>query len=106
MFAHTFANCITVENCMPYVGLPLQLFSHWYDLDVIEEDAFLKWKEDISQEGSLSGKHYRLFVLFTRKNYHLEIRIWNSSNNFVRISALLMRSSINIKCAFSQFFHG
>jgi len=35
------------------------LFSHWYDLDVIEEDAFLKWKEDISH--SFPGKGKALF---------------------------------------------
>ena len=32
------------------------MFSHWYDLDVIEEDAFLKWKEDISHNFPGKGK--------------------------------------------------
>ncbi|XP_065911089.1 eukaryotic translation initiation factor 4 gamma 2-like isoform X2 [Dysidea avara] len=37
-------------------GLLLRMFSHWYDLDVIEEDAFLKWKEDISHNFPGKGK--------------------------------------------------
>lgn len=37
-------------------GLLLRLFSYWYELDVIEEDAFLKWKEDISHNFPGKGK--------------------------------------------------
>ena len=48
---------------MPHVGLLLRLFSHWYDLDVIEEDAFLKWKEDISH--NFPGKGKALFQVNT-----------------------------------------
>lgn len=40
-------------------GLLLRLFSYWYDMDVVDEEAFLKWKEDISQE--FPGKGQALF---------------------------------------------
>lgn len=40
-------------------GLLLRLFSYWYDMDVIEEEAFLKWKEDLSQQ--YPGKGQALF---------------------------------------------
>lgn len=41
------------------LGLLLRLFSYWYDMDVIEEEAFLKWKEDLSQQ--YPGKGQALF---------------------------------------------
>ena len=40
-------------------GLLLRLFSYWYDMDVIEEEAFIKWKEDLSQQ--YPGKGQALF---------------------------------------------
>ena len=39
--------------------LLLRLFSYWYDMDVIEEEAFIKWKEDLSQP--YPGKGQALF---------------------------------------------
>ena len=44
-------------SAMP--GLLLRLFSYWYDMDVIEEEAFIKWKEDLSQQ--YPGKGQALF---------------------------------------------
>ena len=41
------------------LGLLLRLFSYWYDMDVIEEETFLKWKEDLSQQ--YPGKGQALF---------------------------------------------
>lgn len=40
-------------------GLLLRLFSYLYDMDVIEEESFFKWKEDVSQE--YPGKGQALF---------------------------------------------
>ena len=40
-------------------GLLLRLFSYWYEMDVVDEEAFLGWKEDISQE--YPGKGDALF---------------------------------------------
>lgn len=34
---------------MLIVGLLLRWFTALYELEIIEEDAFLRWKEDISQ---------------------------------------------------------
>lgn len=39
--------------------LLLRLFSYWYNMDVIEEEAFIKWKEDLSQP--YPGKGQALF---------------------------------------------
>jgi len=40
-------------------GLLLRLFTYMYDLEVVEEDAFLKWKEDLND--SYPGKGKALF---------------------------------------------
>ena len=58
-----FTLLYTKKNYTPHVGLLLQLFSNWYDLDVTEEDAFLKWKEDISH--AFLGKEKVLFQINT-----------------------------------------
>ena len=42
-----------------YVGMLLRLFSYLYDMDVIEEESFFKWKEDVPQE--FPGKGQALF---------------------------------------------
>ena len=39
--------------------LLLRLFAYWYNMDVIEEEAFIKWKEDLSQP--YPGKGQALF---------------------------------------------
>lgn len=37
-------------------GLMLRVFSYLYDMDVVEEEAFMKWREDISQQFPGKGK--------------------------------------------------
>ena len=37
-------------------GLMLRMFSYLYEMDVVEEEAFMKWKEDISQQYPGKGK--------------------------------------------------
>ncbi|XP_076851068.1 eukaryotic translation initiation factor 4 gamma 2b [Brachyhypopomus gauderio] len=37
-------------------GMLLRYFVHFYDMEIIEEDAFLAWKEDITQEFPGKGK--------------------------------------------------
>lgn len=34
----------------------LRYFVHFYDMEIIEEEAFLAWKEDISQDFPGKGK--------------------------------------------------
>ena len=34
----------------------LRFFVHFYDMEIIEEEAFLAWKEDITQEFPVKGK--------------------------------------------------
>ena len=62
---------IFFPECLKYMyalytisGLLLRLFSYWYDMDVIEEEAFMKWKEDLSQQ--YPGKGQALFQV----SYH------------------------------------
>ena len=52
-----------------FVGLLLRLFSYLYDMDVIEEECFFKWKEDVSQEFPGKGQ-----ALFQVKGLRLTIR--------------------------------
>ncbi|CAL9696674.1 unnamed protein product [Knipowitschia caucasica] len=42
-------------HCFPK-GMLLRYFVHFYDMEIIEEEAFLAWKEDISQEFPGKGK--------------------------------------------------
>lgn len=44
-------------NCvLPSLGMLLRFFVHFYDMEIIEEEAFLAWKEDITQEFPGKGK--------------------------------------------------
>lgn len=38
------------------LGMLLRYFVHFYDMEIIEEEAFLAWKEDITQEFPGKGK--------------------------------------------------
>lgn len=48
----------------------LRFFVHFYDMEIIEEEAFLAWKEDITQE--FPGKGKALFQV----NVLLVISVW------------------------------
>lgn len=49
------------------LGMLLRYFVNFYDMEIIEEEAFLAWKEDIAQE--FPGKGKALFqVLLRLKN--------------------------------------
>ena len=39
-----------------YAGLVLRLFSYWYEMDVVEAEALIQWREDTSQFYSGKGK--------------------------------------------------
>ena len=43
----------------------LRFFVHFYDMEIIEEEAFLAWKEDITQE--FPGKGKALFQVNLRE---------------------------------------
>lgn len=51
--------CLCKNSLYLAPGLLLRLFSYWYEMDVVDEEAFLGWKEDISQE--YPGKGDALF---------------------------------------------
>ena len=55
---------VSLTDCIVHpssvgAGLLLRIFSYWYDMDVIEEESFFKWKEDVPQE--YPGKGQALF---------------------------------------------
>lgn len=52
------------------IGMLLRFFVHFYDMEIIEEEAFLAWKEDITQE--FPGKGKALFQV----NVLLVISVW------------------------------
>lgn len=51
----------------------LRWFVNLYDLEIVEEDAFLKWKEDITDAYPGKGK-----ALFQVSCYAHEFVTWNS----------------------------
>ena len=48
--------CINYSLITLVVGLLLRLFSYWYDMDVVEEEVLLKWREDPSDQFPGKGK--------------------------------------------------
>lgn len=44
----------------------LRFFVHFYDMEIIEEEAFLSWKEDVNQE--YPGKGKALFQVLSSLN--------------------------------------
>lgn len=43
------------EYC-PFPGMLLRFFVNFYDMEIIEEEAFISWKEDVNQEYPGKGK--------------------------------------------------
>lgn len=58
-----------------FLGMLLRFFVHFYDMEIIEEEAFLAWKEDITQEFPGKGKAlFQVDITFVKlilyfKNY-------------------------------------
>lgn len=57
----------------PYIlsitGMLLRYFVNFYDMEIIEEEAFLAWKEDITQE--FPGKGKALFQVIMHHSFWL-----------------------------------
>ena len=49
------------------LGMLLRLFIAFYDLEIIEEDAYLRWKEDINDV--YPGKGKALFQVYIFLNF-------------------------------------
>lgn len=47
----------------------LRFFAYFYDMEIIEEEAFLTWKEDVTQE--YPGKGKALFHVRSLPSHHL-----------------------------------
>ena len=58
----------TLNNGVTFclLGMLLRFFVHFYDMEIIEEEAFLAWKEDITQE--FPGKGKALFQVNLERN--------------------------------------
>lgn len=56
-----FSLCDADDTCVhllvfPLTGMLLRYFVNFYDMEIIEEEAFLAWKEDVTQEFPGKGK--------------------------------------------------
>ncbi len=49
----------------PFPGMLLRYFVNFYDMEIIEEEAFLSWKEDVTQEYPGKGKALFQVILCT-----------------------------------------
>lgn len=45
-----------ITDSVLFPGMLLRYFVNFYDMEIIEEEAFLAWKEDITQEFPGKGK--------------------------------------------------
>lgn len=43
-------------NVLPCLGMLLRYFVNLYDMEIIEEESFLAWKEDVNDEYHGKGK--------------------------------------------------
>lgn len=46
----------TLNDCSLFPGMLLRYFVNFYDMEIIEEEGFLSWKEDVTQEYPGKGK--------------------------------------------------
>lgn len=57
----------------------LRYFVNFYDMEIIEEEAFLSWKEDITQEYPGKGKALFQVILCTLITMFLVVQFLNRS---------------------------
>ena len=48
-----------IDEDLSFIGMMLRMFMYMYDLEVIDEETFLKWKEEVNDE--FPGKGQVLF---------------------------------------------
>lgn len=61
----------------------LRFFVHFYDMEIIEEEAFLAWKEDITQEFPGKGKAlFQVNVLTLETWFLLFLLHWSVWKDF------------------------
>ena len=57
----------------------LRLFSYWYDMDVVEEEVLMKWREDPSDHYPGKGKalfQVRSFLFSSNKLFNYKVNQW------------------------------
>ena len=78
-----------------FAGMLLRMFVLLYDTEVVEEEAFLRWKEDVSEKHPGKGK--ALFQVLTpvicRENY-AELRIAHATQLHFHISSTFFNASL------------
>lgn len=56
-FLHIYINLYNVNVYVLYSsGMLLRFFMNLYDMEVVEEEAFLKWKEEVNDQYPGKGK--------------------------------------------------
>lgn len=80
----------------------LRFFVHFYDMEIIEEEAFLAWKEDITQEFPGKGKAlFQVDITFVKlilyfKNYSSNLRFPESWTTFWNVPQTKLKHFIFI----------
>lgn len=67
------SNQVSVCVVNSSLGMLLRYFVNFYDMEIIEEEAFLAWKEDITQEFPGKGKALFQVLLPCRENLFVEL---------------------------------
>lgn len=76
-FSMAAMSFLFILNVHSLTGMLLRFFVHFYDMEIIEEEAFLAWKEDITQEFPGKGKAlFQVKCLFTSVWWILGKAFW------------------------------
>lgn len=67
-----------LKSSSHFAGMLLRFFVHFYDMEIIEEEAFLSWKEDVTQE--YPGKGKALFQVLSFTKFKVAFYIANLSS--------------------------
>ena len=55
-FTREIQYAYTIMDEFFYIGMLLRLFMDFYDMEVVEEEVFLRWKEEVNDEYPGKGK--------------------------------------------------
>lgn len=62
-------SCVPVFSCL---GMLLRYFVNLYDMEIIEEESFLSWKEDVNDEYHGKGKAlFQVTTFFFLQLFHI-----------------------------------
>lgn len=77
--SHAFNACVALLWRLVFTGMLLRWFMYLYNLEVCEEDAFLRWREDVTD--AYPGKGEALFQVCKPESFVLRHVRSGSDNN-------------------------